>query len=451
MGEFDSEQVAPLEDAVKRYNDVALARARTPARAAIVAGSLLLALAALAAGWPKLGFAVLCLGVETVLAAFIIGGLIRPSPLFLRARDHLLGCRASTWLKLGAGAVLFIVALFLLSLLGIWLAVTIVATALGALLYFGLDRTIDARRRPARDAAEGIARQLRAQAANEEELQHVVCAYAGNDWEELFEELFSFDAKLKARDWWERDQKCPARPRFAAWREPLIEAIDRRLRARREEDEFRARRIQQYETPRAFTAAVPPTVPAPPPPPFPLAPASVPASRAPAPMAPRFPNLADTELRRPPPSSLARLLHQLLMLIMGPLQRAVIGGLLIAGCLLWMWQNGLMAKVPEIQAPEDVGKILRADDAAPLRFAGVPDVVTKWFNGYGAAVAGLLMLIASSLPNWKAAILMPIAAAVAWLGPYFGVPEFPPLTAPQVSMIAGGVIGLLAMVLGQKS
>ncbi len=444
MGDFNAEQVARLEDAVKRYNDVALARTRTPARAAILACAVLLALAALAAGWPKPGFALLCLGVETVLSAFLVAGVVRPSPLFLRARDHLLGCRGSTWFAAGMGLVVFIAALYFLNLLGLWLAVTIAAAALGALLYFGLDRAIEPRRRPAREIAEGLVRELRTEVANEEELQHVVCAYAGNEWEELFEDLFGYDAKMKTRDWWEREQKCPARPRFAAWREPLIEAIDRRLRARREEHELRARRIEQYQTPRAFVTP-PPAAPT-----YPAAPTGAAPARPPMPIAPRFPNLAAEEPRRPAPPSLVRLLNQLLMLIMGPLQRALIGALLIAGCLLWMWQNGLMARVPEVRAPEDAAKILQAEDAAPLRFTGVPDVVTKWFNGYGAAVAGLLMLIASSLPNWKAAVVMPIAAAVAWLGPSFGVPDAASFTAAQLSMAAGGVIGLLGMLVGRK-
>src|SRR5437867_13436858 len=125
MGELNPQQVARLEDSVKRFNDEALAIIRGPVRALVVAAGMVLGLGALALGWPRLGFALFCLGIETALAGFIVAGLVRPSPLVLRFRDYLLGCRGRTWAILAVGAAAFIAALYFLHLLGVWLSVTL--------------------------------------------------------------------------------------------------------------------------------------------------------------------------------------------------------------------------------------------------------------------------------------------------------------------------------------
>jgi hypothetical protein len=444
MGELNPQHVARLEDAIKRFNDEPLALVRAPARALVVAGGVILGLASLAVGWPKLGFALACLGAETALAAFIVSGFVRPSPLFLRVRDYLLGCRGSTWLAIAIGAVAFIAALYFLSLLGVWLSVTLMALALGAMLAIALDGKVETRRKPAREHAEALMQDLRAQGAKDEDLQRFVCAYGGKDWEELFEVLFGYDAKMQARLWWEREHTGPPRPRYASWREPLIEAIDRRARQRQEEDAIRAQRILAYSTGRPpAVATVPPAAPI-----YPATGGRT-AQRYPGPQPPPLPDFA---AGGPPGSSLGRMLHQALMLVMGPMQRFLIGAVLLGVCGWWMWQNDMIQQFRDVQSYNDVAKILRAEQAAPLKIpnVNVSDSVTKWFNTFGVGVAGLLMLVAAALPNWKAALLMPVAAVVAWFGPQLGVPEIGTLTPAQASMAVGGVIGLLVILVGRK-
>jgi hypothetical protein len=447
MGELNPQHVARLEDAIKRFNDEPLALIRAPVRALVVAAGVILGLASLAFGWPKLGFALACLGVETTLAAFVVAGFIRPSPLFLRSRDYLLGCRGSIWLAIAVGVAAFVAALYFLSLLGVWLSVTLMALALGAMLAIALDGKVEARRKPAREYAEALVQELRGQGLKEEDAHRFFCAYGGKDWEELFEVLFGYDAKVQARQWWEREHTGPPRPRYASWREPLIEAIDRRVRQRQEEDALRAQRILAYSTSRpAALATVPPAAPI-----YPAA-GSRPASRYPSQQPPPLPDFTSGGAPRPPRSSLGRMLHQMLMLVMGPVQRFLIGAVLLGACGWWMWQNDMIQQFRDVQAYEDVAKILRAEQVAPLKIpnVNVSESVTKWFNTFGVGVAGLLMLIAASLPNWKAALLMPFAAVVAWFGPSLGVPEIAMLTPAQASMAIGGVIGLLAIVVGRK-
>src|SRR5205085_912610 len=108
---------------------------------------------------------------------------------------------------------------------------------------------------------------------------------------------------------------------------------------------------------------------------------------------------------KPAPPSLGRILHWVLNIVLGPTIRFFVGTALIAGCLLWMWQNALFTQAGNVESRESTLKLFRADDASPLNIIGVPDFVTKWFNGYGAAVAGLLMLMAALLPNRKATLL----------------------------------------------
>src|SRR5205823_5598934 len=108
------------------------------------------------------------------------------------------------------------------------------------------DRTVEQKRQPSLEAAEELFRQLRLRGMDEEALRNFVCKYSGTAWEEFYEELFGYEEKLKARDWWVRGQKGQARPKHAAWREPIIAAINVRLLARRAEQERLAlQRLEQ--------------------------------------------------------------------------------------------------------------------------------------------------------------------------------------------------------------
>jgi serine/threonine protein kinase len=464
LHEMSEEQVSKLEETVKRFNDNALAKLRTPIRVGVLGGSVLFALLCLLLGWLKFSFAALAFGVETVLAAFLVAGFFSPSPLFLKVREYLFGCRWTTWLKATVALLLFLAVLFLFNLLWAWLLVTAFAAALGAGIYFGLDRTVAAQRNKALESAEELFKQLRLKGMDEEELRHFVCKYAGNNWEEFYEDLFGFEEKLQARDWWVRGQKGQARQKYSAWRESIVAAIDRRLAARKAEHERRTLQKLEEERLKAEGASAADA----------KAKAGATADRlvqaageirkdaqatydaeAASPRRPRkiavlMLDDSPADSIKPAPPSLGRILHTVLNLVMGPTLRLLIGAVLLAGCLLWMYQNGLTTQAKDVQGVGDAWSVLEAKDAGPLSISAVPDFVTKWFNGYGAGVAGLLMLIGAFLPNWKAALLMPLAAIVAWLGPHLGVPDVG-LSAAQLSMPAGGVIGLLTILVGRKS
>ena len=56
--------------------------------------------------------------------------------------------------------------------------------------------------------------------------------YSGPRWEQLYEALFGYEAKLQARTLWGKGENGQPRPKYAAWRDPLIRSCDARLQAR---------------------------------------------------------------------------------------------------------------------------------------------------------------------------------------------------------------------------
>ena len=70
------------------------------------------------------------------------------------------------------------------------------------------------------------------QGLEEATLRQFVCKYSGRRWEEFFEALFGYDAKVAAREW-SRAELGRSREKFAAWREPIIAWIDARQQVRK--------------------------------------------------------------------------------------------------------------------------------------------------------------------------------------------------------------------------
>src|SRR5207253_495121 len=72
-----------------------------------------------------------------------------------------------------------------------------------------------------------------------------VCKYCGTHWEEFYEALFGYEALLTARKLWSRPEGDKPRPSYAAWRDPIVQWIDARQRARKEERE--RKHLQEVE------------------------------------------------------------------------------------------------------------------------------------------------------------------------------------------------------------
>jgi hypothetical protein len=471
---LSEEQVSQLEACVKQFNESKLAKLRTGIKLAIFGGSVALALILLLLGWLKLGLGALFLALETPVIYFLVAGFFRPSTLFLKFRETAFESRWKERIQIVVGLLLFLAILWAVGLLWVWLGATVLAVLLAFGLHFGLDRQVESARQPAIDDAEELFKKLRLRGMDEESLRQFVCKYAGNQWEEFYEELFGYEEKLKARDWWLRGQKGQARQKFAAWREPIINWLETRLQARREARE--KAKLQDVEQKRLQAEGLDTSV------------ARQKAGRAAELMVQKAAEFRAEDkqltvanntqsLRRPRP--IARVLLEeieqegpakqtnplemfggLINLVLGPSIRFLVGAVLLIGCIVWMYQNGLIDNaqnvgqtVKDADSPQtvigQVWQILNPQESKPLEFAAVPGFLTHPFAGYATGLAGIMLVLSAFVQSWKTAILMPLAAVLIILGPRLGIPDVGPLTKAQVCMAAGALLGVLGLILGR--
>ena len=228
-----------LEQCVKAWNDSPAARMRPGSLPAILGACLAMAILCLLPGWRLAAAAFLSLGssLHRGFADFVIVGLKRKTPLFKKACALVLGSSLSEWLTMAAALVLLAGLLLVLKLFWIWIALALAAVGIAMALQAGLDVRATAERRRPLEQIEGMLRSLRLHGLEEDALRQFVCKYSGPHWEEIYEALFGYEAKLlcQARDRL-RTRRRPgakARPKYAAWRDPIVRWIDARLNSRR--------------------------------------------------------------------------------------------------------------------------------------------------------------------------------------------------------------------------
>jgi hypothetical protein len=336
----------------------------------------------------------------------------------------------------------------MLGVFWIWVGFGLIGVGLAFALRYGLDRRLELERQPALDGCEKLLRRLRAQGLDEETLRLFVAKFAGRHWEEFFEALFGFDAKMEARAVLMRGEFAGPRERHAAWREPLIALVERVERGRREareqnllaaveqarlqaaglaepEAEHRARtaaaamvrqadKIRQAEAERVRVGPAPPSTPS-----------------GPVPVASLTRGTSNPDFAfGPPPASKST---RLIALVVGPHVRAALAAVLLAGCGLWAFQNGLLPGA----AIDAVGS------ATPLAVAGVPDSLTAWIDSFNAGLAGLLLLGSLCYRGNTMSALVLLGAAVAVVGHRFGIRPVEPLRGDHVALMLGSVFALI--------
>jgi tRNA A-37 threonylcarbamoyl transferase component Bud32 len=463
------EHAALLEQCVRRFNDVPAARRRSRLLLGFLAGcALLVPLCAWLGRWLlAAGFANLL--VLTPLAYVLIRGYSRRTYLFARARELILESRASDWLAgLGVGVV-FVGLLALFGLLGPWLGCCAVAVAVALGFYLLVDRPLAEERGGSVEEVEQMLRSMRLRGLDEERLREFVCKYSGERWEEFYEALFGYEAKLRARARW--GEVTPGRPRerYAAWREPVLAWVDSRLRARREarerqvlrtaeqkgleaqgvsEAEAGARAEQAADVLVARAAA--------------LKQESGPAWREGQPL----PNVSDLlQMPAAPPTppvpparrwrrEVARRLGGALYFVLGPRVRLLVGLVLVAGCAGWLYQNGLVPGQEIKQAADDAINRQDVPDVTPLQnfdwfketkplgLPPVPAALTDVFASLNPGVAGLILVLSALLHGPRITLFGWAGALLALAGPWLGVPALGPVTASEVSMAAGVLLAV---------
>jgi predicted Zn finger-like uncharacterized protein len=460
-----------LEKYVAEFNEAPHARLRTLIVSAFLGSCAVLLLLCLVFGWLMPAGILLGFLAMTPLAHLLIHGWRERTFLFLSAREWFAGMNASELLLGISGAAALILVLYLFNVLWLWMLVGLLSLGLAVAFYVLIDRRLARQRRPAHDGADKLVRTLRRHGVEERALQHFVCKYAGGDWEEFFEDLFGYPAKLKARAW-VRGDAVQSRRRHGAWRDPIILWIDARLKARKKARERaqiqaveakaleakgigeaeageRAARVAdvivaqaaQVEQDLGDLAAAGPTAV------IPVAAIAPVAESASPPAAPvNFQKLLETA-RNPETTASVELPARRTGISPGALAaglvsarfRFLIGAVLCFCCIFWIRQNHLLdsdAFSQAFAAMVEQGNTERWDRfGEPLAIPLCPASVKDLFNSFNVGIAGLVLLSSGFLGGWKAGLIAWPAAGLILLGS---------AVLPAAGPVSGGVLGLTA-------
>ena len=153
---------------------------------------------------------------------FVLHGVASHSYLFRLTRQFIFGSRI--WVLLAWVAVLAGggVLLYEYDLQWWGLGALLGALALSVAFYFLVDRRVEKERRGTVEKVEKLLKSLRLRGLEESALRQFVCKYSGARWEEFYEALFGYDAKMEARAKWGRLDNGRPRKRFGVWRDPII-------------------------------------------------------------------------------------------------------------------------------------------------------------------------------------------------------------------------------------
>ncbi len=444
----------------------------------------------------------------TALAYQIIIGVTNKTYIFIRFRQLVLNAGVLDWIQWSVVMGLLLMLLIALNWVGPWIISGVLGVLLGLGLAFSLDVMAQRQRQILLDQTRQMLKQFRLHGLDENAIQRFVCQESGPRWEEFFEQLFGYPAKIKARQQW-RDR---SRPKFGAWRDPLVRWIDRkqtaRIAARQrnllasiEADALRARGVdpneivrQAQETARrvmenvaklqrsaAKTVAAPII-------PTPAAAGAAPGSPANIMQIVRtvsaeFMNQAAAEAQAQPRevveyhddeqdqrehlSWFQRRFGSPFALIFGHQVRFVLAVLILIGFGVWWRQNKGLAALEQVQGIAQTHREIRAErvrggqidaqyviesgrDAlehsgtTPLNIPHMPEVVNLALSGWNAALAGVILLVSAACRGKLMSFTVLLATLVALFGHWFVLPG---IGSPQpwMSAAAAGIIAFLGI------
>jgi serine/threonine protein kinase len=482
------EQAKLLEECVKSFNASPSARLRSWLLPGILGACFALALLCLLTGRMVGAGVFATLGLWTAFADFVLVGIRRKTPLFVKVRELVSRGRLSEWLTGLTGLAILGVLLMILKLFWVWLGLAFLAIGIAVAFHAGFDRQAKAERRAPLDQAEDMLRSLRMQGRDEDALRQFVCIYSGNHWEEFYEALFGYEDKREARERWGRDERGSARPRFAAWRDLISDWLDVRIAARREASEtailwkIEERNLQSLGenlvtarrkarrsalamvataaeikgSTRASDGAI-------------VVNRSIAWAMREAAVKPEK-VLLDHERGLLPVGDRERssLLASAVTMLLGPKVRFLAGAALLAGCIAWMHQNSMISAehatalveaaksgdVEAIQSHAEAG-VAHARDAAAqptrsLDLPGVPPGLLAVVSSFGAGVGGLILIVSSLFPGIRITFFAIPAAAIPIFLPRLFHPALGGLDPSLVPSIVGTAILVAGVLLGRR-
>ncbi|QDU93248.1 serine/threonine-protein kinase [Lignipirellula cremea] len=393
-------------------------------------GSLLLSVVFALLGWYAVAAAALLAPLAAVASNILIVSWAENSHLMRRIRDLLFRSRWFDYCYAAVSAVAVTGLLFLLGLLLPTLLFVSLGAGVGIAWYAWMQRPTASRRQEAVRQLENVIRNLRIAGRSEEAVQRLTARSSGDDWEELFERLFGYEAMLVAREQRQAEEPNRRLVRYAAWRDPLVRRIDARIEELQRQAEHR--HLQKIEIARLRAEGLS-------------------AKEARQRAADSADNMVDQAsalhaVRLKPPAdrrreikamlaqtrkegeqhrrSLASRARRLVGLFCGPTVRFAVAAFCLAMFVLWAQQNDLWsgARLPSTlslpsfrQEAGEQGKQLleqfqSAGERQPLRF--LPEPLATLFSGLGPLAAGVLLLLSLSGRGWKTSIGACVAAAI---------------------------------------
>jgi eukaryotic-like serine/threonine-protein kinase len=482
------EQASLLEQCVQQFNASPSARLRSRLVPSILGACFALALLCLLTGRPIGASVFATLGFLTALADFVLVGIWRKTPLFFKVCELIAGARLSEWLTALTALAILAALLMILKLFWIWLGLGFLAIGIAVAIHAAFDRQVAAERRECLAQAEGMLRSLRMQGWDEDALRQFFCVYSGTDWEEFYEALFGYEAKLDARQRWGRGDRTGSRPRFAPWRDVAASWLDARIGARRAADETaklekieekslqsegenlvsarrKARRralalvataaeIKESIRSRDGTFTVN---------------RSIASAMRDAALKPEKVLLAH-ERGLLPDEERSSVVPRVVNLVLGPNVRFLVGAALLAGCIAWMHQNAMIsaeqagalveaAKAGDVQAIQSHAEagIARAREVAArpteiLDLPFVPPRILALVSSFGAGAGGLFLIVSALIPGVRIAYFAIPASAIPVLLPSFWHPALGGLKLDPslVPSLAGAAILGAGLLLGRR-
>lgn len=461
-----SSEAKTLEEAAERYNGAPARRLRNTAAFAMFAVWIMTFVFCALYGGIWLASCALATGLLAPLAHLAISGRYLGSPIYRRLRELAVAAPPADIVAFFVGLFAAAAAVVSLGMAGPFAVAAVIAICGMGLLHIAFDRRIRTQRQPPIASVQQLLGALRRKGIDEDSLRMLVARHSGPAWEDIFEQLYGYDAKLVARRRLPVGHGQRRRNKSRPWQDPLIAWLDAVLRAREQAhdrrhlthtEEFRlvaerltpaearkrardsaaglvelARKVRHFEEV------------------GPLHDATALAQKKSAIQAMLG---AERQGKSQPPRRRA-VLGSSLAAVLGPRARLVVGSLLILlACLAALRKD---APPREVSSASNTGQ--QAIPSTPGESPSValakeaPSLVSPQaaWRILQPAAAGLLLIALSPIRGRRIYPFAWSAAAVAWLGVMVGIPAIGGLPSGAISIAAGCVIGMAGLFLGRS-
>ncbi|MFO0941851.1 MAG: protein kinase [Pirellulales bacterium] len=170
------------------------------------------------------GFAFLIAPAVSVL----MSGRDGRSVLALRIRESFLAGGLLNKLFAILAAIAFLFAIHFLSLWFTALFSGLFAIGAGLGYYYGIEKPLGQQRQDAQRQSNEVLKQLRLQGMDESRIQDAFAHNSGKNWEELYEQMFGYEAMRAMRNKWQ-SQRGPSKLNIDYYRDKLIDRWDLQL------------------------------------------------------------------------------------------------------------------------------------------------------------------------------------------------------------------------------